>query len=124
MVDTDHVIGVGNAASGTLAQGDIVEAGGIAKRLETDGRVVAAGTVQKERSRTDGRVVAASGIVKESTLANGSVMSAGGIVPERYIANRRVEASFRVEDKRVGTNGRILEASCIAQELDQDPSRC
>ena len=57
------------------------------RALNTVGRVVAAGCVDKERLKTVGRVVVAGGVASERTRTGGRVGVAGGVATER-IENR------------------------------------
>ena len=77
----DNVTGCGDVAAGESTQCDVAAAGGVEiERINTDGRVEAAGTVAKEHKITaDGRVARAGGIESERTSTDGRVNGSGGI---------------------------------------------
>ena len=78
--DTDDVIGRGDTASGSAAQGRVGATGTVAlHRLITYGRVDGTGSVAYKRIKTIGRVVGAAGVMQERLITGGRIVRAGGV---------------------------------------------
>ena len=79
IADVSAVINTG-LADDSLSDADIATAVDVTTGVNTDGRVVVAFGIAKERTNTAGRVLAASGIAKERTITVGRVVPAFGVV--------------------------------------------
>src|SRR5438552_16349363 len=72
--DTDNVIGRGDVDTGCITQGRVVGAAGVAKeRVNTAGRVEGAVYVVKERVNTAGRVGHSRGVAEKRSHASGRI---------------------------------------------------
>lgn len=81
----DNVIGRRDSGASTVADGDIVAAGGVVyERTNTVGRIVAACGVAKERANTVGRVEYAGGVAQDRALTDGRVEAAGSVAKRAH----------------------------------------
>ena len=74
----------------------------VTKRINTGGRVEAAGCVALERKKSPvGRVIVADEVAKEGSITRGCVVAAGCIAIERLVTSGRVEAAGCVVNERI-----------------------
>ena len=79
------------------AQRDVAAAGRVVSEgTKTDGRVVVAGGVARERERSVGRVEAAGGVVKKGLSTGSRVVDADGVAKKRERSIGRVEGASGV----------------------------
>src|SRR5207302_581793 len=94
--DTDNVIGRGDVDTGCITQGRVVGAAGVAKeRVNTAGRVEGAVYVVKERVNTAGCVGHSRGVAEKRSHASGRIFIPG-VGKKGPSANRRVEPASGV----------------------------
>jgi hypothetical protein len=84
--------------------------------FKTNGGIVGAVYVVKERSGTDSRVVDAGGIAFERIRTVGRIVDGGGVVKKGGKTGSCVEASSRVRKKRLKPIGRVVGATAKAVE--------
>ena len=116
IADVDVIIARGEISTGSCAQGDIEAAGVVKERLQTVGRVEAAGCVFIERKSTVGRIALADSVTKERKSTVGRVVSAVCVALERRATVGGVDdASCVVLERRV-TVGGVVDADCVVPE--------
>jgi len=87
--DRNNVIGRADETAGSRSQGRVTGAGAIRERVDTDGGVVVAGTVELKGVNTDSCVVVAASVGKEAENASDRVAVAIDVAKERVSAGWR-----------------------------------
>jgi hypothetical protein len=117
VTNTDHVAGRGDEASGYIADDCVKLAGGQAKtRDSTNRRVEATGGDRPERTNADCRIFIPSGAVVQSVSPNRHVAYTVNAVKEGKGSKGCVSLTSVVENERVSSNGRVVEAGAVEQQ--------